>query len=134
MINFDQLFRMVKSLYDIQLSMLGATMEQRRGVQACWDGVFKYMNELMKPFLVCQTGLWNWERQNPRGPDNCKATPGFGNSVSSSNQDAPSTGKSAPHSCRQGSAGAKDSRTNGDARGRESCQGSKKGKGACHNR
>ena len=65
MINFDQLFRMVKSLYDIQLSMLGATMEQRKGVQACWDGVFKYVNELMKPFLVCQTGLWNREDQIP---------------------------------------------------------------------
>lgn len=68
MINFDQLFRMVQSLNDIQLSMFGATREQRRGVQACWDGVFKYMNELMKPFLVWQTGFWNRGEQIPVAP------------------------------------------------------------------
>lgn len=64
MTDFDQLLRIAEGFYNIQLKMLGATLKQAKGVQAFWIGVFRYMNEVTRPFLVFQTGFEQRKKQS----------------------------------------------------------------------
>ncbi len=54
---FAQMFRVAEGFYNIQLSMVGALMEQARGMQAYWSNLFGSMTELTQPFrAVFQSG------------------------------------------------------------------------------
>lgn len=63
MTNFDHLMRIIEGIYNIELKMLGATMEQVRGAQACWIAALRWMNELMGPFVIFQAGFAKEEKQ-----------------------------------------------------------------------
>jgi len=59
---FGSLIDLLENFFEINLKMIGATIEQVKATQTYWNGVFRYMNEFITPYWIALNSFGSLER------------------------------------------------------------------------